>query len=364
MKYILKEKEIYTYFYPSHSEGVETIASGDGSHAEGFKTLATGYWAHAEGSDTIADGNSSHAEGTSTIASGMYSHAEGCGTEASRADAHAEGRNTKATGWASHSEGKETIASGDFTHAEGLGTDTNGYECSHIMGQYGNAKETGSWHLANGSYNAKGLAARISYRGGMYSSGSYSSNGADYAEMFEWLDQNQDNEDRVGYFVTLDGEYIRKVTSKDDYILGIVSANPSVIGDNHDLNWKGRFLTDDWGRTRYGLIDVPAVTETRIIINEEDGTENEETIEIKSAKQEWQPLVNPEWNPDEYYTRREKRPEWSAVGMMGKLLVRDDGTCKVNGYCQSNDDGIATASDRGYRVMERVAENIIRVVIK
>ncbi|ETT47620.1 hypothetical protein MHI48_18045 [Paenibacillus sp. FSL H7-0942] len=28
-----------------------------------------------------------------------------------------------------------------------------------------------------------------------------------------------------------------------------------------------------------------------------------------------------------------ERPEWVAVGMMGKLLIRDDGTCRENGYC-------------------------------
>ncbi|GAA3324898.1 hypothetical protein GCM10020331_054600 [Ectobacillus funiculus] len=54
-----------------------------------------------------------------------------------------------------------------------------------------------------------------------------------------------------------------------------------------------------------------------------------------------------------------KRPEWVAVGMLGKLLIRDDGTCKVNSYCQPNDDGIATASDKGYRVMERTGPNQI-----
>ena len=28
-----------------------------------------------------------------------------------------------------------------------------------------------------------------------------------------------------------------------------------------------------------------------------------------------------------------ERPEWVAVGMMGKLLIRDDGTSRENGYC-------------------------------
>ena len=55
---------------------------------------------------------------------------------------------------------------------------------------------------------------------------------------------------------------------------------------------------------------------------------------------------------------------WSPIGLMGKLLFRDDGTCEVNSYCRSNDDGIATASECGYRVMNHITENIIKVLIK
>ena len=48
------------------------------------------------------------------------------------------------------------------------------------------------------------------------------------------------------------------------------------------------------------------------------------------------------------YTPRAERPEWDAVGMLGVLNVRDDGTCHVNGFCKVADGGIATASDKGY----------------
>ena len=50
--------------------------------------------------------------------------------------------------------------------------------------------------------------------------------------------------------------------------------------------------------------------------------------------------------------------------MVGVLSVRDDGTCKVNGFCTVAEGGIATASDTGYRVMSRVNENIVKVVFK
>lgn len=55
--------------------------------------------------------------------------------------------------------------------------------------------------------------------------------------------------------------------------------------------------------------------------------------------------------------------------MMGVLAVRDDGTCQVNGFCQVAKGGIATAAE-GYvpgmtwRVIERVAENVVKVVFR
>ena len=38
------------------------------------------------------------------------------------------------------------------------------------------------------------------------------------------------------------------------------------------------------------------------------------------------------------YVGRSSRPEWDAVGMIGQLVVIDDGTCEVNKYCRASDD--------------------------
>lgn len=55
---------------------------------------------------------------------------------------------------------------------------------------------------------------------------------------------------------------------------------------------------------------------------------------------------------------------YEAIGMLGVLSVRDDGRCCVNGFCKLTDGGIATASDDGYRVVKRVANNIVEVIFK
>jgi Domain of unknown function (DUF3476). len=49
---------------------------------------------------------------------------------------------------------------------------------------------------------------------------------------------------------------------------------------------------------------------------------------------------------------------------MGQILVRDDGTCQANGYCNVNGLGIATASPDGYRVMKRVSPNQVLILFR
>lgn len=108
--------------------------------------------------------------------------------------------------------------------------------------------------------------------------------GSDYAEKFEVLEYCP-----ACRFVTLDGEKIRLAQPGDDYILGITSEHPSILGDNQNTG-------------------VP-------------------------------------------------------VGMLGKLWVEHDGSAKVNGYVTAGLNGIATNSDKGYRVMA-VDGNRCKVLVK
>ena len=367
----------------SHAEGNSTIASGESSHAEGNSTIANKDYSHAEGQNTTASGIASHAEGNSTIASVQYSHAEGYYTEASAMSSHAEGdsttasgiashtegQNAKASGIASHAEGYMTIASGNASHAEGYKTKAIGkYShagCFYTMAnqlQYAighhNADTTGgttdttdgsAFVIGNGTGDDASLrknAFRVEYNGATYGAGAYNTSGADYAEYFEWIDGNVDNEDRRGLFVTLDGDKI-KLANDGDYILGVVSSNPVVLG-NSDMEWQGRFLKDKFGSLRI---------EKQIIKDvDEQGNEIEKEVE-------WY-ITNPEYDPNLEYVERKDRQEWTPVGFMGQLVVIDDGTCVVNGYCKCGVNGVATKADNDYRVMKRIDENTILVLIK
>lgn len=329
--------------YTSHAEGYSTTASGGQAHAEGGGSQATAAQAHAEGLLTVASQQGTHAEGVYCIASGRYSHAQNSSTQATADASHAEGTNTLASGESSHAQGNSTQATANSTFAGGWHTIAQGH-AQTALGRFNIAEGNPSsveatnnmFIIGNGgSDSTRSDAFRVQYNGDTYAMGTINPGGADYAEMFEWLDGNPDNEERVGYFVTLQGEYIRKATATDGYVLGIVSATPSVVGDNEGMEWKDRFLRDEWGRFVYE--------------ESEDGQV---------------PVLNPEYDKERSYLPRSQRPEWSAVGVVGKLKVRQDGSCVAGGFCQPNDDGVATASEAGYYVMKVVSPSIALVVVK
>lgn len=334
----------------AHAEGYRTFAINDAAHAEGGLTTASGTQSHAEGAQTTASGVASHAEGQYSAASGGFSHAEGGGTLATASAAHAEGFLTQANGLFSHTEGLSTIANALSSHAEGDNTVVlPEHTSSHIMGSNGQTLYPGSWHLANGDASTPGLAAILQgSTGNLYLQGTVISPGADYAEMFETVDGLPIE---PGYFVTTEGERVKKATPADKYILGVISARPSVLGDASPLNWKGKYERDEWGRIKYEDRVVEAVTDM-------EGNVLTPARSVNAA------VLNPQYKPSQAYMPRTDRPEWVAVGTMGKLLVRDDGTCQVNGYCLPGENGVATASAEGYRVLARTAPDQIRIYVK
>ena len=347
----------------SHTEGRNCLALKESSHAEGGRTAALADSAHSEGGYTTASGNYSHAEGASSTASGNNSHAEGYSTTASGVNSHAEGYNTTAAGSSSHAEGYETTASENNSHAAGYGTIALANQ--YAIGHYNNtslaqaATSSGSgggtgteetlFVIGNGTSSSKANAFRVNQYGKVYGKSSYVSSGADYAEFFEWEDGNLNEEDRRGYFVTLDGKKI-KIANPGEYILGVVSAMPAVIG-NGDEDWMNRYVTDEFGAFVYEEFEY----EEKIIEND-----NITTI-IKTGLKHKE---NPNYDPTIKYIPREKRPEWDTIGMMGVLAVRDDGSCLVNEYCQVAEGGIASYAINGYRVIERVNDHVVKIIFK
>lgn len=370
----------------THAEGYCTTADGSASHAEGSGVRASGEDSHAENTFTIASGTSAHAEGHSSVASGEASHAEGFYSTASQSSAHAEGGSTVASGYSSHAEGTTSTASGDYSHAEGQNTlakgensHTGGYGttasnfASRALGHLNAAMTTGgAWNNTTGTAfvigNGTGSttlknAFSVQFNGVVKAASTITaSTTADYAEYFEWADKNPNAEDRIGYFVTFDsGDKIRFATSEDDYILGVTSGEPFVLGNGDCDVWNGMVLRDEFRRVIYE--PAPDYIEVagggRILHRDKDGN---------PVYNGTRPKINPNYNPNQPYISRADRPEWCPVGMLGVLAVRDDGTCEVNGYATINNNAIATKftgqSQNKYRVIRRNTQNVVEIVFR
>lgn len=332
--------------------GVGSLAFGDIGGALKYNAI------HSGGQGSLAFGllSGSYGEiysGTGCIAGGFISSSNG--------EIKSFGSSSIAFGTVDSTSGNiETKLSSVCAFALGYGVKA----CSHqfVTGKdniYDNNNSSNYARIVgNGTSNtSRSNAYTLDWQGnGTFAGTVSSSTGADYAEYFEWKDGNPNNEDRVGYIVTLDGDKIVKANTGDD-VLGICSGTAMVLGDSAEWNWSKRYLTDDFGRIIYEDYDV----EHEEIKDEETGKVIEEawTEHIHAPKQ------NPEYNASQPYVKRADRPEWQIVGMMGKIYVRDDGSCIVNGYADVK-DGIATKANgkTNMRVMERVTDNIVRVLMK
>ena len=360
----------------SHAEGQQTKANGDYSHAEGYRAVADGEYSHAEGKSTNAAGQGSHVEGynsgydgnVSYIANGTGSHIEGY----SQGYVFSYGYGTHIEGYTDTQVSRRCYGKG--AHIEGMNTTTNdGVDAAHVEGYYTIADAAyhhieGKYNLqdgdamyqhivGNGTKTGRSNSHTLDWQGNAVFAGTVSNSGADYAEYFEWLDENDNVDDRVGYIVTLEGNKIKFANSEDD-VLGIVSGTATVLGDNAEWEWQGKYLKDEFGRK---IIDWVEYKSTTTIYND-DGTSKEKEISLGFFPE---PRINPAYNENEEYVNRYWRPEWDAVGLMGKLFVRDNGSCQVGGYVKP-DNGIAipSAEKTNMRVLKRVNDNVIQVLLK
>jgi hypothetical protein len=181
--------------------------------------------------------------------------------------------------------------------------------------------------------------------GNGYCDGSWSGNGADYAEYFEWEDGNPTDEDRRGIAVTLVGDKVRAATA-DDTVIGVVSTNPVVVGDAQWDSWRNKYLHDDYGSYLREDVQLVSWVETKPLLTEDgepvlvEDDPQSETIDhsyrvaslpdgvtppddaeyVMSAER----VLNPDWDEDlkEAYVSREDRPEWVTIGLVGKLCIR------------------------------------------
>lgn len=315
--------------------------------AGGYNTL-NGYYGFTSGSSNTLSTDNGTAFGRNNSIYSMVGFTAGDYCEVN-------GYRGAAFGYGACANNQNTFAIGDHTEANSA--------TQFVCGKYNiiDNNETYAVIVGNGEGD-RSNAYTLDWSGNAVFAGTVSNSGADYAEYFEWFDGNTDNEDRVGFIVTLEGDKIKKANDGND-MLGIISGTMTVLGDDAEWYWHGRYLKDEFGRIQYHYVDEDVIECQRF--ENEDGTIEWRDV-VVGKKQVLCPIVNPKYDATETYVSRKDRKEWDAVGMLGKLYVRDDGTCKVNGYAKCGNCGIATAADciTNMRVLQRVNDNIIRVLLK
>lgn len=202
---------------------------------------------------------------------------------------------------------------------------------SIMCGECGNATTNDKIVVGNGtSTSNRSNCFRVDYQGNVYAS-VYNTSGADYAEYFEWADGNPSGEDRRGLLVQLVGDKIAPAHGDD--ILGAVSVRPSVCGNAYENEWHGKYKTDIYG----------------------------DYILRKDGKRQ----LSDDYDSDREYIPRSQRPEWAAVGMVGRLIICDNGKCQPGGFVTARQGiGVPTYTITNVRCLRRLDNNHIEVLVR
>lgn len=239
--------------------------------------------------------------------------------------------------------------------------------------------------------SSRSNALRVTYDGNVYGKKAFNASGADFAEYHEFEDGNPNNEDRVGHFVTITENGKIRIANGGDYILGIVSGNPCIVG-NADEDYYWMYERDEFGRIVMEDAPelVPKMIEKTVSVSEIDVETGkviarEEIVKIPEVNKETGTPVmvetgrimknarmklSKDYDPSlqTSYIQRADRPEWGCVGMLGIIPVRDDGTCLPGRFCKCGNGGIATMSEGRsidtYMVKSRIADNVVAVIMK
>lgn len=295
----LTEGDFYTF------NAYSTVINGvNNSAMTAFSTVLGGSTNLAGGPYPLSDTYSSVLNGTSNSAISFYSTVIG-------------GSNNLASNTYS------TVLNGSNNWASG--------SSSVAMGSYATAKSDYDFSIGNGSHNTITLSGSV---GTVACLLGVAVGYADYAEFFEFFDKNPNNEDRRGFFVSLDNN--GKITLGNSNTIGIISSTVAILGDSADFVWDKMYLKDIWGCTA----------------TDKDGNK----------------ILNPDYNPDIEYIPRRNRSSYAPVGLLGKIHVRTSEKITSN-FVDADENGFAKNGTK-YPVLETIREwtpeefGVVRILFK
>jgi trimeric autotransporter adhesin len=188
-----------------------------------------------------------------------------------------------------------------------------------------------------------------------------------FSEMYEWSEIPF--ESPFGLFVKFDhrkGRHPNRIVPTNDAtdVIGITTVQSVDTSDNPD-KWKYAYLCNEVG-------DKYLQKETLAVGTKQYDQFNEISYIKTSPYEHFIQVPTQNYRPDVEYVPRTKRKEWVRVNLLGKVIVRDDGTCEAGQYCQpyigkeKKKYGTATISDDSlgwkFYVTQRITENTIEIL--
>jgi len=173
---------------------------------------------------------------------------------------------------------------------------------------------------------------KVSGTGSTYSAGEFNSNFRGYAEMFEWADRNNRNEERVGFTVAFDST--GKIISADegDTVVGVVVNNAAIIGNtawNHWHTKKQKDFLNNYETSEFNIIEWLEM-ETSLLKSFDKTTlssnfimpENATEIQSDSKGNQFFKIKNSAgYDLNKEYSSRELRSSWAKVCVLGVAPV-------------------------------------------
>ena len=201
--------------------------------------------------------------------------------------------------------------------------------------------------------------------------------GADYAEYFELAkvnDKYPSVDELIGKFVYINDDGKAIVAQSGEDTIGIFSSalsNYGILGDAGYFRWDGMTMKDKYGRKMIKPTVRNSISRFMTIPEEYKNLDNEELLAKLNLSEENKtkvvtenmPITNPDYDSTREYVPRTCREEWRIVSMLGKIVVRDDGTCKVGKKCTCNADGIAVPGNK-WVVMQRISSDTIVILFR
>ena len=223
----------------THTEGVNTIASGWTSHAEGAGAVADGHISHAEGESTLATGRGAHAEGAGSIASGDFSHAEGSGNQTQGKNSFATGNSNIVSGVSSAAFGTTNTVTSDYNFAsgQGLALTTHESKSAAAFGSYNKDGAENIFQIGGGTSNAdrKNLLS-ITSGGDVYTKGTTSNSHLQRYKLLTASDLIGKGTETLAYWITGSGN--GQITTTQISSIGTVAGTVTLFGESHPFLLK------------------------------------------------------------------------------------------------------------------------------